>query len=90
MLTHYSRVTELARLAEDMHKRIDDFVNIAHRHANDITRTENMHRSLYAYFRDELATHEFSGSAEQINEIVEIDVMLNTMGLEYWLDHQRD
>ena len=90
MLTHYSRVTELARLAEDMHKRIDDFVDIAHRHANDNTRTDNMHRSLYAYFRDELATHEFSGSAEQINEIVEIDVMLNTMGLEYWLDHQRD
>lgn len=90
MLTHYSRVTELTRLAGDMHKRIDDFVDIARRHANDAARTENMQQSMYAYFRDELANHEFTGSAEQVSEIVEIDVMLNTMGLEYWLDHQRD
>lgn len=88
MLTHYSRVTELARLADDMHKRIDDFVEIARRHANDDSRTENMHQSMYAYFDDELAAHGFSGSAEQVHDIVEIDVMLNTMGLEYWLDHQ--
>ena len=88
MLTHYSRVTELARLADDMHKRIDDFVEIAQRHVNDDTRTDNMHQSMYTYFDDELAAHAFSGSAKQVHEIVEIDVMLNTMGLEYWLDHQ--
>ncbi len=87
MLTHYSRVTGLARLADDMHKRIDDFVDIAQRHANDDMRTANMHQSLYAYFCAELACHDFSGSIEQIHEIVEIDVMLNTMGLEFWLDH---
>ena len=90
LLTHYSRVTELARLADDMHKRIDDFVDIAHRHADDEGRTENMQRSMYAYFETELAAHGFACSAEALHDIVEIDVMLNTMGLEYWLDHQRD
>lgn len=90
LLTHYSRVTELPRLADDMHRRIDDFVDIAHRHANDEFRTQNMHRSMYAYFETELASHAFAGSAEQVHDIVEIDVMLNTMGLEFWLDHQRD
>lgn len=87
-LTHYSEVCGLPKLAEDMHKRIDDFVAIAKRHANDDDRTENMHASLYAYFQSELDLHGFDGSVEQINHIVEIDVLLNTMGLEFWLDQQ--
>lgn len=87
-LTHYSEVKGLAKLADDMHKRIDDFVTIARKHANDEARTENMHASLYAYFQNELDSHGFVGNVERINQIVEIDVLLNTMGLEFWLDHQ--
>jgi len=87
-LTHYSQVTGLSRLADDMHTRLDDFVAIARQHANDVRRTESMHTSLYSYFQNELGRHGFSGNTEQINQIVKIDVELNTMGLEYWLDHQ--
>lgn len=87
-LTHYSRVSDLPRLADDMHKRIDDFVKIAQRHAGDEERTSAMHESMYTYFVNELKMHGFEGSAEQIHSILEIDVGLNTMGLEYWLDHQ--
>jgi hypothetical protein len=87
-LTHYSRVSELPRLAQDMHRRIDDFVRIAQRHKNDENRTAAMHESMYAYFVSELGKHGYTGSVEQIHFAVEIDVVLNTMGLEYWLDHQ--
>ena len=87
-LTHYSRVSDLPRLAEDMHKRIDDFVAIARQHEGDVGRTARMHESMYAYFVKELGRHGYAGSAEQIHAIVEIDVELNTMGLEYWLDHR--
>ena len=87
-LTHYSQVTGLPRLADDMHKRIDDFVTMARREEGELNRTENIHRNMYAYFQEELAVHGFSGTPEQINSIVEIDVLLNTMGLEFWLDHQ--
>ena len=86
-LTHYSRVSQLTRLADDMHRRIDDFVEIAQRYRNDGERTANMHRSLYDYFVDELRQHDYDGPVERIHSIVEIDVVLNTMGLEYWLDH---
>jgi glyoxylase-like metal-dependent hydrolase (beta-lactamase superfamily II) len=89
ILTHFSRVSDLPRLADDLHKRIDDFVEIAKRHAGDEERTRNMHESMYAYFTDELAANGFMGSADQIRAIVEIDVGLNTMGLEFWLDHQQ-
>lgn len=86
-LTHYSRVRDLQRLAVDMHRRIDDFVDLARRHAGDAERTKNMHKSLNEYFAGELDAHGYEGSAGEMRAIVEIDVMLNTMGLEYWLDH---
>ena len=87
-LTHYSQVKDLSRLADDMHRRIDDFVVMARRAEKESNRTEVIHRSMYAYFHEALGEHGFSGTAEQIDNIVEIDVMLNTMGLEFWLDHQ--
>jgi len=86
-LTHYSKVTDLGRLADDMHRRIDDFVRMAKQHADDEQRTTAIHESMYAYFIAELREHGFAGSAEEIREFVAKDVELNTMGLEFWLDH---
>ena len=86
-LTHYSRVGDLARLAGDMHRRIDDFVVIARRHASDIKRTAAMHESMYTYLLQELREHGSTGDDEALRGIVKMDVDLNTMGLEFWLDH---
>jgi glyoxylase-like metal-dependent hydrolase (beta-lactamase superfamily II) len=85
-LTHYSRVTDLPRLADDMHQRIDDFVAIATRHANDNNRTEAMHESMFSYFVEQLDAHGFRADEERIHAILDMDVELNTMGIEYWLD----
>jgi glyoxylase-like metal-dependent hydrolase (beta-lactamase superfamily II) len=87
-LTHYSRVTELPRLAEDMHRRIDDFVDIAERHANDENRTAAMHASMFAYFLSELRIHGFDGDNDRAHAILDLDIRLNTMGLEFWIDHR--
>jgi glyoxylase-like metal-dependent hydrolase (beta-lactamase superfamily II) len=86
-LTHYSRVSDLARLADDMHRRIDDFVAIAKEHANDNNRTEAMQESMYRYFVDHLREHGFDADEDRIHAILDADVTLNTMGIEYWLDH---
>jgi len=87
-LTHYSRVSDLPRLAVDLHKRIDDFVALSREHENDADRTQQMHAAMKRYFVAELREHDYEGSEEQIYDIVRFDVMLNTMGLEFWLDHQ--
>jgi glyoxylase-like metal-dependent hydrolase (beta-lactamase superfamily II) len=87
-LTHYSRVTDIDRLAADMHRRLDDFVAMAEKHIDDAHRTEAIHASMTAYFESELADHGFSGSPEDVRTFVRKDVVLNTMGLEYWLDHR--
>jgi len=86
-LTHYSKVGDLPRLADDMHRRIDDFVAIARRHATEDDRTAVLHASMYTYLLDELREHGSTLSDEALRGIVGMDVELNTMGLEFWLDH---
>jgi glyoxylase-like metal-dependent hydrolase (beta-lactamase superfamily II) len=86
-LTHYSRVTDLPRLADDMHRRIDDFVLIATRHATDSGRTAAMQKSMFAYLKAELNKHGFDTDEDRLHSLLDLDVALNTMGLEHWLDH---
>ena len=87
-LTHYSQVTSVERLAVDLHQRIDDLVAIAETHANGDDRTASMHETMYGYFIAEIRAHGFAGSDDEIRAIVGKDVFLNTMGLEFWLDHR--
>jgi glyoxylase-like metal-dependent hydrolase (beta-lactamase superfamily II) len=92
-LTHYSRVTDLPRLADDMHQRLDDFVGIATRHATDSarhSRTGAMQRSMFAYLKDALRQHGFNSDNDRLHALLDVDVALNTMGLEHWLDHRGD
>ena len=89
-LTHYSVVTSLPRLADDMHRRIDDFVALSEAHAQASDRTAAMQAGMHAYFLDGLRAHGCTMSAAAIADMLQMDVELNTMGLEYWLDHRDD
>jgi hypothetical protein len=85
-LTHYSCVTDLARLADDMHRRIDDFVVIAREHASDSNRTEAMQTAMFSYLATCLEAHGVELDEDRLHAILDMDVEINTMGLEYWLD----
>jgi len=87
-LTHYSVVTSLPRLADDMHRRIDDFVELAEAHESVDDRTEAMHAGMHRYFRERLREHGCTMSDEAIAAMLQMDVELNTMGLEVWLDRR--
>lgn len=87
-LTHYSRVTMIEKLALDMHKRIDDFVALIETHATNDDRTAAMHASMFAYFISELRLHGFDGDNDRAHAILDLDIKLNTMGLEFWIDHR--
>lgn len=88
LLTHYSRVTELDRLARDMHRRIDDFVAIANAQVGEQDRTAAMQAGMFAYLVSELRLHGFSGDSDRAHAILDLDIKLNTMGLEFWIDHR--
>lgn len=85
-LTHYSEVTGLPRLAEDMHRRIDAFVSIAERHAGGEHRTRAMQHAMFEYLQSELERHGFEAGETRLHELLDVDVQLNTMGLEHWLE----
>lgn len=87
-LTHYSQVTDLPRLATDMHRGIDDFVSIATTHANADDRYKAISAELEKYLSTRALEHGFGGDMERLKEILSIDVNLNTQGLEVWLDRQ--
>ncbi len=88
-LTHYSQVTDLPRLASDMHRHIDAFVSMAERHVQAPDRTSAIQAAMFAYLRDELARHGFEAGDERLRALLDGDVQLNTMGLEHWLDHRK-
>jgi glyoxylase-like metal-dependent hydrolase (beta-lactamase superfamily II) len=87
-LTHYSRVTDLPRLADDMHHGIEFYAWLATGHANDRHRGEAIKHGMYDYFLLRLQTHGFTGGPERVHDILDFDIRLNTMGLEVWLDRQ--
>lgn len=88
-LTHYSRVTDVTRLAVDMHDRIDAFVELAMKHANDEERTRKLQDSMLTYLLYELRQHGHAGDDHELQDVLLPDVVLNTMGLEFWLEHSQ-
>jgi glyoxylase-like metal-dependent hydrolase (beta-lactamase superfamily II) len=88
-LTHYSRVTDLQRLADDMHQCIDAYVAMAREHDGQKNRTEALRSAMFEYLVSRLLAHGFTGSRDEMWDILELDITLNTQGLEVWLDYQK-
>lgn len=87
-LTHYSRVRNLGRLAQQMHEGIDAYVAIALEHRDEPNRGTLLREALVDYYEKRLQPHGFSGDRESIESIMSIDAPLNAQGLEVWLDRQ--
>ena len=76
-LTHNSRVTEIERLAADLHAELDAFVAIAHAHDG----VDAIRDALGAHLRTRLAEH---GCSLATDALLELDVRLNAQGLVAW------
>lgn len=85
-LTHYSEVGNLDRLAADMHEGVDAFVTIALEHKDADNRSEKIQAAIFDYFEQGLKRHGFEGDRDAMHSILQLDVNLNTQGLEVWLD----
>lgn len=86
-LTHYGRVTDIPKLAADLHECLDAFVALAQR-------VQDAGPARHRLLRDEL-THYLlhrlqqlgnTQPREQILAALELDIELNAQGLEFWLD----
>lgn len=86
-LTHFSRVTQIRRLADDLHEMLEAFVRLAY----SVRRSgEDRQRLLVERLRDlfleRLERHGCTLPAEQAAGLLAMDIELNAQGLEVWLD----
>jgi len=92
-LTHYDRVDQVARLAEDLHAQIDSMVSIAQaaqeNSANAEQRHEAMKAALTTLYLARAQAHGWNGDRAQLLEILGMDVELNAQGLGIWLDNSQ-
>ena len=87
-LTHYSKVQNLDKLAQDLHVGIDALVAMAQQHANTPNRTERLQEAMFEFWVESLERHGYPGDRDKMWAILQLDVDLNTQGLEVWLDRQ--
>lgn len=88
-LTHYSRVTDVPRLAESLKLQIRQFVAIARKHRDDANRHEAISAGLRALWLELLRQHGCTLPEARIDELLGVDLELNTQGLSAWLDRER-
>jgi hypothetical protein len=86
--THFGPVTDLARLARDLHESVDELVRIARRHADAPDRTQRIRDEMFEFFSARLDAHGYTGDLATRHRLIDEDVNLNTQGLEVWLSKQ--
>ena len=86
-VTHFGRLTEISRLAADLHRLIDAHVALAHRLQGA---GGERHAGLVAGVREilvaEARRQEWALSEGELADVFALDIELNAQGLEVWLD----
>lgn len=84
-LTHYSRVTGVARLAQDLHEQIDAMVDIARANASEVDAHAAISAELARLHVSRARAHGVSLDEARIRELLAMDIELNAQGLRVWL-----
>jgi glyoxylase-like metal-dependent hydrolase (beta-lactamase superfamily II) len=84
-LMHFSRVTEIARLAEELKDQIGRFVAIARAHRDDSDPAAGIRADMLALWRERLQRHGTRLDEVGIEAVLGGDLTLNTQGLVAWL-----
>jgi hypothetical protein len=85
-LTHYGKVTEVARLAADLHEQIDAMVAIARRNTTGPDREERIAREFAELYISRAQRQGVTMPAADIATILAVDIRLNAQGVIVWLD----
>jgi glyoxylase-like metal-dependent hydrolase (beta-lactamase superfamily II) len=89
LLTHYSRVTDVERLAGELMTQVGSLVEMAHAADGRPDRATHLRAALGEYFLDRAVAHGCGQPREELREFLAHDVELNAQGLEVWLDKAR-
>jgi len=85
-LTHWGRVTELPRLAADLHELLDDFVAVTLAAPTDGSAQAWLKVALGDLLWHRLQGHGWQGTQSQALFLLDNDLELNAQGLLHWRD----
>ena len=84
-LTHYSRVRDLPRLADDMHLCLDAYSEMAMAEIDSDDPYTPIYAAMCALLEARLDAHGWRGEREVMHSLLEVDIVLNAKGLVSWL-----
>ncbi|MEP6484746.1 MAG: MBL fold metallo-hydrolase [Rudaea sp.] len=87
-LTHFGRIRDVRRCADDLHEQIDAMVQIAHAHAADPDRHEQIKKAFADLYISRAKAHGCAFTAERARDLLAMDIELNAQGVAIWLDRQ--
>jgi hypothetical protein len=85
-LTHFGRIDDVPRCANDLHVQIDRMVEIARTHAREADRHDRIKDALGALYVGRSMAHGCALPSSEVRELLAMDIELNAQGLEIWLD----
>ena len=88
-LTHYGRVGDVRRLADDLRVQVDEMVRLARQAQERPDRHEWLVEQLTHLYVGRARAHGAPLGAEQVRELLAIDIELNAQGLEIWASRER-
>ena len=88
-LMHYSRVTDIPRLAENLKSQIREIVRIAKSHAASPGAGKEIAADMRALWLRLAREHGYAQSEESFDAVLGNDLELNVQGLEVWLQRLR-
>jgi len=89
VLTHYSRVTDVERLAADLHRRIDELVALGRAVDGAPDRGSRLRTGVRELFLGWAHDHGTPLTDDRVSELLAVDVELNAQGLEVLLDRPK-
>jgi glyoxylase-like metal-dependent hydrolase (beta-lactamase superfamily II) len=89
LLTHYSRVTEIGRLAADLRRQIGELVALGRREDGKRDRAGRLRAGVGELLLGWSLDHGVPHPRERVRELLATDVELNAQGLEAWLDRDK-
>jgi glyoxylase-like metal-dependent hydrolase (beta-lactamase superfamily II) len=88
-LMHFSRVTDLPRLAQSMKEQVAELARIARRHASGAERYGAIRKDLLNLWLELAHQHEVPLTDAQIEHLLQSDLDLDAQGLMVWADRQK-
>jgi glyoxylase-like metal-dependent hydrolase (beta-lactamase superfamily II) len=88
-LTHYGRVGDIPRLAEQLIEGIEVLAGIGEQNEDSGNRGGKIRREFSEWLIDAVRAHGVSLPDDELQQVLESDIELNSQGVEVWLDRRK-